>query len=512
MTDDPPKPRDRPDPFAPLPLADLPPVRRRGPPEAAAPPAPAAPAPAAPPARSRGVSEAPPTPATPLPPAPRPPPRDTRPPPTPDTRPPTPDTRPPPTPEKLAAAAPSPAVAPRDASSSTDQATLGSPHPGASKSRSSEAAGASSWTDMPAPGVPPSAGVAGTQPSEGSGSMSWTDMPGPLSSGQPMSGAPDTATEAPLLPSTYNENDLRAAVGATQLSESVVGASGKKSRRRAPTGGDDIGGGDDDGGRPGKPRSRKLMLVGALTLAVGGAIAAMVIVGKINSQRYLITCEADRVVVERGRAFPPWGESSLEGAEWRALKIPPEAPCAAYETDDTAELAARYLDMLQDHATTLLTAREVTKIDEAEAQLKQALLVARSLGRDDQRIDAREEIERLLGDVVYWRASAKLRTAAEALTEAANQFELAAKQRPRHVTDAAAWALYVRKLVDQLRTGPAGAAQAAFPPLLPGEGPTVPPGVALPVEPGTGSESAASETDPAPPAADAGLPTGGVLL
>ena len=453
MTDDggdgPPKPPEKPDPFAPLPLANLPPVRRRGPldPPEDAP-------------RNRT-----PTPAATAPP---------------DTRPTT--------------ASTAASDAPADTRAVSPSASPAEPRSGP----------AMSWTDLPSPGAPPPSG--GIElPAEAAGAMSWTDLPAP------MSGATDTQPPAPpdgdlpLVPIASTETDLRAAVGAPPRPEAPA-----RSRRRAPTPVDDADEDGDDG--PNKPRSRKMMLVGALTLVVGGGIAAMVILGKVNSERYLITCKADRVVVEQGRSFPPWGESTLDGAEWKALKIPPEAPCAPYETENKAELAAHYLDILKDHATTLLTAREVTKIDDAEAQLKQALLVARSLERDDDRIDARDEIERLLGDVVYWRASAKLRSASDALVEAANQFEMASAQRPRHVTDAAAWALYVRKLVEQLRAGPAGASPSTFPPLPPSERPTAPPGVALPVEPGAGSGSAGTALEPVPPPADAGVPTGGVLL
>ena len=505
--DDPPKPPEKPDPFAPLPLANLPPVRRRSPldPPDDAPrkrtPRPAA---AAPP-------DTRPTTAAPAPP-------DTQPttaaPAPPDTRPTTAATAPP------AAAAPTAAAAPPDTrptAAATDASDASADIRAASPSTSGAEPGsgtAMSWTDMPSPGAsPPSAGMELPRASEAAGAMSWTDMPAP------MSGAADTQPTAPpetqppappdgdlpLMPTASTENELRAAVGATPRPDAPA-----RSRRRAPTPVDDDDDGDDG---PSKPRSRKMMLVGALTLVVGGGIAAMVILGKVNSERYLITCKADRVVVEQGRSFPPWGESALDGAEWKALKIPPEAPCAPYETENKAELAAHYLDILKDHATTLLTAREVTKIDDAEAQLKQALLVARALQRDDDRIDARDEIERLLGDVVYWRASAKLRSASDALVEAANQFDMASAQRPRHVTDAAAWALYIRKLVEQLRAGPAGASPSTFPPLPPSERPTAPSGVALPVEPGAGSGSAGTAVDPVPPpTADAGVPTGGVLL
>jgi len=453
VTDDsgegPPKPPEKPDPFAPLPLANLPPVRRRGPLD---------PAEDAPRTRASG----------------RPVPPDTRPPSAPPAAPP---------PAEPALVEPTPAAS---------AATVATP----------AAAPPMSWTDLPAP----PAGSAETHPSAESPdrAMSWTDLPAPLS-GTANTQAPATDGALPVLPGSSSETELRAAVGSPPRPEAPA-----RSRRRAPTPIDDD---DDDGGGPSKRRSRKMMLVGALTLVVGGGIAAMVIIGKVNSERYLITCKADRVAVEQGRSFPPWGEATLDGAEWKALKIPPEAPCAPFETEDKAELAAHYLDILKDHATTLLTAREVTKIDDAEAQLKQALLVARSLAGDDDRIDARDEIDRLLGDVVYWRASAKLRSASDALVEAAKQFDMASAQRPRHVTDAAAWALYIRRLVDQLRAGPAGAAPSTFPPLPPSERPIAPPGVALPVEPGAGSDSAGSAADPVPPApVDAGVPTGGVLL
>jgi hypothetical protein len=309
-----------------------------------------------------------------------------------------------------------------------------------------------------------------------------------------------------LLPPAYSESELRDAVGATPRSEP------KPKRRRPPTPFEAEDDGDGDDGGPRKPRSRKAIFVSALSLFVGLSIAALVFLGRANSARYVVACEADQVVVEQGRSFPPWGTHALDGAEWKPLKIPPEAECHPRETEEVTELASWYLTMLMDQASTLLTAREVTKVDDAETQLKQALLVTRELARDDERRDKRKEIERLLGDVVYGRASAKLRTAADAMNEAAKQFDVAAAQRPRHASDAAAWAGYVRKLVEELRVGPSGA-QVAFPPLPPPERPGAPTGVALPVEPERGSDGSASE--PPPPAApppDAGIPTGGVLL
>ncbi|MCX5745947.1 MAG: hypothetical protein NT062_26005, partial [Proteobacteria bacterium] len=265
----------------------------------------------------------------------------------------------------------------------------------------------------------------------------------------------------------------------------------------------DVEDGDDGADRP--PRNRKLVAVGAASIVVGVGVVALIFLGRANSAHYTFTCQPDRIVAEQGRGFPPWGSRTLGGAAYKPIEIPPEAECQARATDDEVELQAWYLDALQKRATTLLTAREVTKVDLAEQQLQQALLFART----PERKTKRDEIEHLLGDVSYWRASAKLRDAATALAEAAKQFDAAAAQGPQHPKDASAWANYIRKIVDDLHVGPAGAPSATFPPILPpvtGRDPA-PAGVALPVEPGSGS---AEQPPSVPP--DAGVPSGGVLL
>ena len=319
--------------------------------------------------------------------------------------------------------------------------------------------------------------------------------------------APPPPPEPPLLPPAYSESELRDAVGAAPRPEPPI-----KPRRGDDNKDDDDDNDDDDDGRANK-RSRRTIVVAALSIFGGCSIAALVFLGKANSARYVIACEADRVVVQHGRSFPPWGTTALDGPEWQPIKIPPEASCHPRETEDDAELAGWYLRILVDQATQLLTAREVTKVDEANAALQQALLVTRRLKTEGDAKDARGEIDRLLGDVAYWRASARLRSAADTLADAAKQFDAAAAQRPAHFTDAAAWAGYARKLMDDLRAGPAGAATTTFPPLPPPERPTAPPGTALPVEPERGSGDGSAEAAPPPPVTpDAGVPSGGVLL
>lgn len=329
---------------------------------------------------------------------------------------------------------------------------------------------------------------------------------------------PALATDDPALPTlppTTGEVDLRDAVGARPPSR----ASSKRRPEHldapppklAPVPAKRAEPEDDDDAAEASPRSRKTLVVGAIALVLGLAIAALIFLGRANSDRFELACTPDKIVAMQGRAFPPWGTKPIGDPDLKPIEIPPEAECVARTTEDRDELAGWFLDALVDRASTSLTAREVTKVDLAEQQLQQALLLARTPDKKDKRAD----IERLLGDVSYWRASAKLRDAAAALADAAKQFDAAAAQRPRHVSDASAWAGYIRKLVDELHVGPRGA-PAPFPPIPPLERPSptdhppAPPGVALPIEPSGGG----SATPPNVPttAIDAGVPSGGVLL
>ncbi len=323
--------------------------------------------------------------------------------------------------------------------------------------------------------------------------------------------APASAADTlgPLLPASYHENDLRSAVGASPLDH--TGAATRIRKRPAHRGDS-----DDDRHEPQRPGNRKLVVVAALCVTAGLAIAGLVVLGRLNGDRYVLICESARAVPEQGRGFPPWGTRELDGDAWKPLKIAPEARCQPHETDDLLVLERLYLTMILDQATAQLTAREVTKLDDTEALLKQALLLTRPPEHEPARLatersEHHSDIERMLGDVTYWRASAKLHDAEAALTEAAKQFDSAAAQHPRHVSDAPAWAAHARKLTQELHAGPAGAAQPATPsPPAAAAVPTAPAAPDMPSEP-----SAGAATNPAPegpPALDAGVPTGGVLL
>ncbi|HTR50056.1 MAG TPA: hypothetical protein VMJ10_05060 [Kofleriaceae bacterium] len=300
-------------------------------------------------------------------------------------------------------------------------------------------------------------------------------------------------------------------------------AVGAPTRRRAPTPPPVADDPFDDPDRPRTPASRRTIVISAAAILVGLATAALVFLGRANAERYLITCAIDHASAEQGRNFPPWGSHALSGPEWKPIALPANAECRPRETDDPDELAHWYLDVLIDRASTALSAHDLldtlpspnaavdksaapNALDVAQAELEQALLLARA----PERRDERKEIERLQGDVSYWRAALHLRDANAALADAAKQFDAAAAQRPRHATDAAAWATFLRRVVDELHGGPAGGPTPdKFPPPPPNvaePGRTAaPPASALPVEP-----SGAPPEPAAPP--DAGVPSGGVLL
>jgi hypothetical protein len=307
---------------------------------------------------------------------------------------------------------------------------------------------------------------------------------------------PERPDDEPILPPAADPVSLRDAVGASTQR--------RQTARMEATG---------------ELWSRRLIAF----LAFGGiaiiAIAVLVILGSVNSRRYAIICSADRISAEQGRSFPPWGMREMEGAEWKPIALPPSAECKERETETKAELEGWYLEVLLERASTTLMQPNLLEtvatptagkpgpppLEVVSAQLQQALLLSRSPDRRDQR----KEVERLLGDIDYWRASLRLRDASAALLDASKQFEAAAQQRPRHVTDAAAWGQYVKKLADDLRAGPNGAPAAqSFPPTPTGERPTAPVGAALPVE----TPPPTADSDAPPPAPDAGVPTGGVLL
>ncbi|MBP6628730.1 MAG: hypothetical protein KBG28_07990 [Kofleriaceae bacterium] len=259
-----------------------------------------------------------------------------------------------------------------------------------------------------------------------------------------------------------------------------------------------------------EPRSRKPMVVLGAILAVGATVAVLVLLGRANADRLALRCGATAIHAERGRVFPPWGTIPLGGAEWAPIGIPPAAECISRRTDSVAELTGWYLDALLAEVDRRLTAREVTELDAIAALLDQALLLARDPGRRDQRRD----IERLVGDVAYWRAVTAARAASAQLGEVRKQFDAAAARRPRHASDAAAWGELLGDVAARLSRGPSGVIDE--PPFAPGPSaapaPRVDaqPGVALPAPPEVGADAEPGPASAAPP--DAGLPAGGVLL
>lgn len=261
---------------------------------------------------------------------------------------------------------------------------------------------------------------------------------------------------------------------------------------------------DDDADQGGRPRSRRPLVLAAAATLVAIAVALAVVLGHFNAQRLAIHCEPDRIVATSGRSFPPWGESTLDAPEFAAIAIPKDTECTARTTTNRTELEDWYLAALMEQATARLTTRAVADVELASKQLEQALLLTRVATRRD----ARKEVDRLVGDVEYWRAAARLKASSDALLEAATQFDAAAKKRPRHATDAAEWAVHVRRLVELLRAGPNGVTGQS--PATSGLGPT--PTETPATSPVPASGSAAPNAPDAPVNGASPPATGGVLL
>ncbi len=327
------------------------------------------------------------------------------------------------------------------------------------------------------------------------------DMPVPVPIPEP---EPDDP-EQPSIPETATESDLHEAVGARRPSASrdrrPENLDEPPPPKRAPSEADRDDD-DDDGPRPDR---RRLWFALAAATLVGGTIATFVLLGRSNSDQYEIVCTSDKIIAEQGRTFPPWGMRPMSGPEWKSIELPPNAECEHHETENPADLTTWFEDALEKRARTLLTG-EVTKVDLAEQQLNQALLLLRAPAAKNKR----EVVARLLNDVVYWRASAKLREAATALADAAKQFDTAAGAGTELSHDGAAWANHIRKLADELHAGPQGVQHtfAPLPPIEHADRVAAPPGVALPVE----SSGSTHVEQPVAPPPDAGVPTGGVLL
>jgi hypothetical protein len=238
-------------------------------------------------------------------------------------------------------------------------------------------------------------------------------------------------------------------------------------------------------------------------------------IGWFHSRDYYLICGTDQIRAERGRYWP-WGTTALEGDAWKPIPIGADARCAEREFKTQEELEQAFLDVLVDRASRELAPGPPHSVDQTAAELNQALLLTRS----EQHSDQRRVLERLLGDVEYWRAQAELDKALGVLEQAADRFDSAAARNPRHQRHAGTWAEYLRRLKAELKAGPDALRQRT------GETPATgePPRIHEPA-PATGNSTSRTPDRPAetngnptepvdasPSPDDSHLPRGGVLL
>ncbi len=263
---------------------------------------------------------------------------------------------------------------------------------------------------------------------------------------------------------------------------------------------------------------KKMLLVfgiGAFFLL--GAVS--VVLSWMNSKGFYFVCQAKQIVAERGR-WLPWGRAPMDGEEWKPIAKPPEARCTDRRFDTQRELAEALATALLSRANATLAAATESPITTeqltaTDAQLVQALLLLSGSEQSDQR----KEIERLQGDVEYWRGAAAVREALAAMDKASEKFEAAASHAPRHAGDAQTWANHVRALAEELRQGPRALRPEApsppgTPPPFSGTGPTVAPPAVPPSSTDDAGDAVGrdTKTDAQPDAGPPSIPKGGVLL
>lgn len=269
-------------------------------------------------------------------------------------------------------------------------------------------------------------------------------------------------------------------------------------------------------------RRQQWFLVGGSALLVLTAVCA--VLGWLNNKNYYFVCGTRNISAEQG-SFWPYGRSPLPGEAFQP--IVGDFPCESRHFEKREELEKAFLAALIQQATRLLASGDPEHVSTAEQELQQALL----LSRNPERAEERAMAERLQGDVSYWRGAAEIQAALETLRTSAGFFEEAASRRPRHSSDANAWAEHARFISSEIDKGPRTLRKDESPkeqPLF--QGLSTPDTAANPTRADQGhAPNAATRTDAAvqimelpmdagvdaalsPPRSDAALPTGGVLL
>jgi hypothetical protein len=268
-------------------------------------------------------------------------------------------------------------------------------------------------------------------------------------------------------------------------------------------------------------RRQQWFLVGGSALLVLTAVCA--VLGWLNNKNYYFVCGTRSITAEQG-SFWPYGRSPLPGEAFKP--IVGDFPCESRHFDKRDELEKAFLAALIDQATRLLASGDPEHVSTAEQELQQVLL----LSRNPERAEERDMAERLQGDVSYWRGAAEIQSALETLRTSAEFFDEAATRRPRHSSDASAWAEHARFIGSEIDKGPRSLRKDESPKEQPHfQGLSSPDAAAKPAKPTKADPSLTPNTDtavqvpelpidagvdaaPPPPRSDAALPTGGVLL
>ena len=259
-------------------------------------------------------------------------------------------------------------------------------------------------------------------------------------------------------------------------------------------------------------------------IVVGGIviILGMVFAGQYNADRFYLECSGSSAEGHRGRSFPPWGHSAIKDARYRSVPLGADAQCQSQEMggEDELQSALLQLTLTELKRLTLLSGEE--ELSTARRLVGQGFMLARGEKK------ARKKLEALRAALDFQQGQVVMRELQTTLLRARRLFQQVKVHQTPHTKEVDAWIKLVDLLLAKLRLRLAGDPTTPSPtpvppptrvgpkPVAPSKAPATPDPPAVRVDAAAPLPTPPSMTPPPrrvePPAPDAGVSSGGILL
>ena len=183
------------------------------------------------------------------------------------------------------------------------------------------------------------------------------------------------------------------------------------------------------------------------------AIAVLLIVFDArNRGRYRLLCQDDHLEVQRGRRLMwPFGYEPMGGL-YRRIVVPADADCQTQVFRSRAEVESAFLDFILTQARRSLGSSGSTKLKKVREQVLQAMRIT----REDPHRSRRAEAERLLADVAYRQGRAGLTRVENELRTAIGHLQEAQKRAGDRYDDLDDWIEHLESLLKTVAPAPGG--------------------------------------------------------